>query len=239
MTSVDKPVAEGLAKRVMVVTPHPDDAEFGAAGTAALWIRQGREVVYVVCTNGDKGSSDPKMTSERLAQIRQQEQKEAASVLGVSQVVFLGYPDGFLENTAEFRGELVRQIRQYRPHVVMTADPYRKYLWHRDHRITGRATLDAIFPLARDHLSYPKQIAEGLAPHKVKEVYLWASEEPDTFIDISQTFSLKLAALGCHVSQVGRDFERLKQRVKERASELGQSHGIPLAEAFRRLEIIY
>ncbi len=230
---------DGSGIRVMVVTPHPDDAEFGAAGTVASWVRQGREVLYVVCTGGDKGSSDPDMTSERLSQIRQQEQRKAAKILGVSQVIFLGYPDGGLEDTPAFRGELVRLIRKHRPDVVMTADPYRKYLWHRDHRITGIVTLDAIFPYARDHLSYPEQIAEGLTPHRVKEVYLWGSPEPDTFIDVTETFSLKLAALSCHASQVGQHFETLKQRIEERASKMGQGQGIPLAEAFRRIEIIY
>ena len=236
---MDRSSMEGAEIRVMVVTPHPDDAEIGAGGTIASWVRQGHEVIYVVCTNGDKGSSDPNMTSERLAQIRQQEQREAAKILGVSEVIFLGYPDGVLEDTPAFRGELVRLIRKHHPDVVMTTDPYRRYLWHRDHRITGRVTLDAIFPYARDHLSYPEHIAQGLAPHKVKEIYLWGSDEPDTYIDISETFDIKLAALSCHASQVGQHAEILKQRIKERASTMGQSQGVPLAEAFRRLEISY
>jgi LmbE family N-acetylglucosaminyl deacetylase len=223
----------------MVVTPHPDDAEFGVAGTVVRWLREGREVVYVVCTNGDKGSSDLQMTSERLARIRQQEQDAAAKVLGVNLVIFLGHADGSLEDTPAFRGELVRLIRQHRPQIVVTADPYRRYMWHRDHRITGQVVLDAVFPYARDHLSYPEHIAEGLAPHKVKEVYLWAAEEPDIFIDISETFALKLAALGCHASQVGQDFEHVKKMVEKRASQAGQSCGMALAEAFRRVEIIY
>ncbi|MFC1892650.1 PIG-L deacetylase family protein [Chloroflexota bacterium] len=224
---------------VMVVTPHPDDAEFGAAGTVATWVQQGREVIYIVCTNGDKGSSNPSMTSERLARIRQQEQLEAAKTLGVSQVIFLNRPDGSLEDTPEFRGEIVRQIRKYRPDIVITSDPYRRFPWHRDHRITGIVTQDAVFPYARDRLFYPEQVAEGLAPHKVKEVYLWGSQDADTFIDITETFALKLAALGCHVSQTGQNFENVKQWVEERALQAGQSHGVPLAEAFRRIEISY
>ncbi|MFQ5925179.1 MAG: PIG-L deacetylase family protein [Dehalococcoidia bacterium] len=228
-----------LAIRVMVITPHPDDAEIAAGGTIASWVGEGREVIYVVCTNGDKGSSDPEMTSERLAQIRQREQREAAKTLGVKEVIFLGHPDGTLEDTSSFRGELVRLIRKYRPDVVLTTDPYRRYLWHRDHRITGRVTLDAIFPYARDRLSYPEHIAEGLSPHRVKEIYLWASEEPDTFIDISETFSIKLAALDCHASQVAQHAENLKRWIEERASKIGQDQGLPLAEAFRRVEVIY
>ena len=224
---------------VMVVTPHPDDAEFGTAGTVASWVKQGREVIYVVCTNGDKGSADPDMTSDRLAQIRRQEQQKAANILRVKEVIFLDYPDGELEDTPAFRGELVRLIRKYRPDVVITSDPYRRYLWHRDHRITGTVTLDAIFPYARDHLSYPEHIAEGLAPHRVKEVYLWGAEEPDTYIDITETFDIKMAALNCHASQVGQYMEILGQRVRERAEKMGQKEGFPLAEAFRRIEITY
>ena len=230
---------EGSVTKVMVVSPHPDDAEIGAGGTIASWVKQGREVLYVVCTNGDKGSSDPNMTSETLAQIRQQEQREAAKILGVSKVIFLGYPDGGLEDTPAFRGELVRIIRKHRPDVVLTTDPYRKYLWHRDHRVAGIVTMDAIFPYARDRLSYPEQIAEGLTPHRVREVYFWGSEEPDTFIDVDETFSLKLAALSCHASQVGQHAEILKQRIEDRDSKIGQSQGVPVAEAFRRIEIIY
>lgn len=203
----------------------------------ASWTRQGREVVYVVCTNGDKGSSDPQMTSERLAEIRRREQLDAATVLGVKEVVFLGYPDGGLEDTPAFRGELVRLIRKHRPDVVVTADPYRRYLWHRDHRITGIVTLDAVFPYARDRLSYPEHLAEGLEPHAVKEVYLWASEEPNLFIDITETFETKMAALGCHVSQVGHFMEAVRQRMEERAAKTGEGNGVPLAEAFHRVEM--
>ncbi len=232
MSSTEKPKVYA-----MVVTPHPDDAEFGAAGTVASWVKRGREVVYVVCSNGDKGSSDPDMTSERLAEIRQREQQEAARVLGVREVVFLGYPDGGLEDTPDFRGALVRLIREYRPEVVITADPYRKYLWHRDHRITGRVTLDAVFPYARDHLSYPEHKAEGLEPHLVKEVLLWGSEEPDTFIDVSDTFDVKMAALGCHASQVGQYWDIIEERMKDRAGKMGEDQGLPLAEAFRRVEM--
>ena len=225
--------------RVMVVTPHPDDAEIGAGGTIASWVKQGREVILVVCTNGDKGSTDPDMTSEMLPQIRHQEQMKAAKILGISEVIFLDYPDGFLEDTPEFRGELVRLIRKHRPDVVMTTDPYRRYIWHRDHRITGIATLDAIYPYARDRLCYPEHIAEGLEPHRVKEVYLWGSEELDTYIDVSDTFDIKMSALSCHASQVAPYVKFFGQRIKARAEKVGQSEGVPLAEAFHRIEIIF
>ena len=133
--------------QVMVVTPHPDDAEFGVAGTAARWTREGKDVIYVVCTNGDKGTSDINMKPEELAKIREQEQLAAAKLIGVREVIFLRYPDQSLEDTPEFRKEIVRLIRMYQPETVVTADPYRRYLWHRDHRIASRVTLDAVFTL--------------------------------------------------------------------------------------------
>jgi len=228
------------AATVMVVIPHPDDAEISCGGTVAKWTAEGRRVIYVLCTSGDKGSDDPEMTPERLATIREREQQEAARILGVEQVIFLRHPDGGLKDTPDFRGELVRLIREHRPGVVMTADPHRKYLWHRDHRITSTVTLDAIFPYARDRLYYPELMAEGLLPHKVKEVYLWGSEEPNVFIDIGATFDLKMAALSCHVSQVGpylgKGFEGY---IRERAAKAGESQGLSLAEAFHRIEITY
>jgi LmbE family N-acetylglucosaminyl deacetylase len=230
----------GSKGRVVVFTPHPDDSEFGAAGTIARWVAEGREVFYVICTNGDKGSADPEMTSERLAAIREQEQREAAAILGVKGVVFLRYPDGGLEDTPEFRGRVVRCIREFRPETVLTSNPYRKYIWHRDHRITGKVVLDAVFPYARDRLSYPEHQAEGLKPHKVKEVYLWASEDADTFIDISQTFDKKIAALRCHRSQISEQFPKtMEQRMRERAAALGKEKGIALAEAFHKVVIPY
>ena len=131
---------------ILIITAHPDDAEFGVAGTVARWTREGKQVVYVVCTNGDKGTSDRSLKPEQLAEIRKKEQEAAAKVLGVSEVRFLGYPDQELEDTSEFRKELVRMIRIYRPKIVVTSDPYRRYLWHRDHRIAGQVTLDAVFP---------------------------------------------------------------------------------------------
>jgi LmbE family N-acetylglucosaminyl deacetylase len=223
---------------MMVVTPHPDDAEFGVAGTVARWTREGKNVVYVVCTNGDKGTSDINMKSEEIARIREQEQLAAANLLGVSEVIFLRHPDQGLEDTPEFRKELVRLIRQYRPEVVVTASPYRRYYWHRDHRITGQVTLDAVFPFARDHLSYPDLLEEGVLPHKVKEVWLWAEDDANYRSDITETFDLKMAALGCHKSQVGDNMAQdIKQWLRERAELMAAGEDFKLAEAFYRVEI--
>ncbi len=224
--------------QVMVVTPHPDDAEYGVAGTVARWAREGKETLYVVCTNGDKGTSDTNMKPEELAKVRQQEQLAAAKLLGVRDVIFLGLPDQGLEDTPEFRKEIVRLIRMYQPEIVVTADPYRRYIWHRDHRITGRVTLDAVFPYARDHLSYPDLLEEGLQPHKVKEVLLWASEDPNYRSDITDTFDTKVAALRCHKSQIGRiPSPELEKWLRQRHEEMADGEDFQLAEAFHREEI--
>jgi len=224
----------------LVVTPHPDDAEFGVAGTVVHWTREGKKVVYVVCTNGDKGTSDINMKPQELAIIREQEQLNAANLLGVSEVIFLRHPDQSLEDTPEFRKELVRLIRKYRPEIVVTADPYRRYIWHRDHRITGQVTLDAIFPYARDYLSYPDLLEEGLQPHKVKEVWLWATEAPDHRTNVTDTFDIKMAALGCHKSQVGDSpSPEMKEWVRERAKTMAEGEDYELAEAFHRVQILW
>ncbi len=222
---------------VLVIAAHPDDAEFGAAGTVAKWVREGRRAAYLVCTSGEKGTTDLSLTPEQLIEIREEEQRAAARLLGVEEVRFLRRPDQGLEDTAEFRKLIVRMIRTFRPQIVMTSDPYRRYIWHRDHRIIGQVVLDAVFPYARDHLAYPDLIAEGLPPHKVRELYFWAAEEINHRSDITQTFDLKIAALHCHQSQM-REFTRgdpaewLRQRCREMAA--GESFG--LAEGFHRVE---
>ena len=159
--------------------------------------------------------------------------------MGVREVVFLRHPDQGLEDTPEFRKELVRFIRIYRPETVVTADPYRRYIWHRDHRITGQVTLDAVFPYARDRLSYPDLIEEGLRPHKVNEILLWASEDINFRSDITETFHLKLAALRCHKSQVGHLAPaELEERLRQRCTEMAHGENFQLAEAFHRVEIV-
>lgn len=225
---------------VLVVTPHPDDAEYGVAGTVARWTNEGRTVVYVVCTNGDKGTSDREVKSESLIKIREKEQIAAANLLGVKEVIFLGYPDQGLEETPRFRKDIVKQIRRFRPETVVTADPYRRYIWHRDHRITGRVTLDAVFPYARDHLSYPDLLEEGLEPHKVKEILLWASENINHRLDITDTFPLKLNALREHKSQVGHiPRQELEGYLRGRAIQLSEGESFQLAEGFHREEVTW
>lgn len=222
---------------ILVIAAHPDDAEFGAAGTVAKWIREGRQAAYLICTSGEKGTTDPTLTPEMLSGIREEEQRAAARTLSVQSVTFLREPDQGLEDTPGFRKLVVRMIRTFRPAIVMTSDPYRRYIWHRDHRIIGQVVLDAVFPFARDRLAYPDLLAEDLMPHKVRELYFWGTEDINFRSDITQTFDLKIAALRCHASQV-REFNRgdpvewLRQRCREMAA--GESFG--LAEAFHRVE---
>jgi LmbE family N-acetylglucosaminyl deacetylase len=225
------------SRPVLVVTPHPDDAESGAGGTITRWCAEGRGVVLVVCTNGDKGTGDRSVAPEELAQTREREQLKAAEVLGVSQVVFLRFPDQGLEDGPDLREKIVRQIRVHRPHTVVTVDPNRRYIRHRDHVVAGRVTLDAVFPYARDHLAYPEHLREGLEPHKVREVYLWGSEEPDTYLDVTDTFRTKMDALYCHVSQVGSPHEDREKRARARYAQAGKKIGVPLAEAFKRIRV--
>jgi len=224
--------------QVMIVTPHPDDAEFGAAGTVARWTGEGVDVVYVVCTNGDKGTSNTNLTPEELTPIREEEQLAAAKLLGVKEVVFLHHPDQGLEDTPEFRKEIVRLIRIYKPETVVTADPYRRYVWHRDHRITGQVTLDAVFPYARDHYSYPDLIQEGLEPHKVRDMLFWATEDVNYRSDITKTFDRKLRALRCHRTQVGQiPPGDLEERLRGRCRMMAEGEEFELAEGFHRAEI--
>jgi LmbE family N-acetylglucosaminyl deacetylase len=223
---------------VLVIGPHADDPEFGIAGTVAKWTRQGKKVAYVICTNGDKGTSDLKMDPKELIKLREEEQRNAAGVLGVSEVVFLGYPDQSLEDTSEFRKEIVRQIRIFRPDIVGTTDPYRKYLWHRDHRICGQVVLDAVYPFARDFLAYPDLFAEGYKPHKVKEVWTWGTDDPNYWTDITETFDTKVEALRCHKSQVGgRDSDGFSEWIKQRATSVAKGRGFKYGEEFHRTEV--
>ncbi len=224
---------------LMVISPHPDDCEFGVAGTVARLTKEGRQVVYVICTNGNKGTSDRSLTPEKLARIREKEQRAAARTLGVKKTVFLGYPDQGLEDCHEFRRDLVREIRRYRPFAVATSDPYRKYMWHRDHRITGIVAADAVFPYARDHLAYPELLEEGLEPHKVREMWFWGTEDPNLRQDITDTFETKLAALACHKSQVGDVPPEMRERMKDFARMNAKGEKFEFAEAFHRVEMRY
>jgi LmbE family N-acetylglucosaminyl deacetylase len=162
----------------------------------------------------------------------------AARLLGVAAVDFLGMPDQGLEDTPAFRERIVRVIRQYRPHTVVTSDPYRRYVWHRDHRIAGQVVLDAVFPYARDHLAYPDMLAEGLEPHKVQELLFWAAEDVNYRSDITATFALKLAALRCHASQVRElGVSNLEDWLRQRCRTMAEGEPFELAESFHRVKL--
>jgi LmbE family N-acetylglucosaminyl deacetylase len=229
---------EETPQRVLVVTPHPDDAEIWCGGTIARWIKGGAEVHYVLCTDGGKGIDKPGITSKELSSTREKEQLAAAKILGVKNVVMLHHPDGELEDTGDFRKELVRQIRLVRPDVVLTTEPYRMNLsWHRDHRITGQVTIDAVFPYARDHLHFMDLWEkEGLEPHKTGTVLFWGTERPDTFIDIAEAMEQKIESVKAHRSQMAdRSEAEIVGFITQRAEEAGAPNGCQYAEAFRKV----
>lgn len=220
-------------EKMMIIFAHPDDAEGNCGGTTAAWTREGRIIHYLVLTNGDKGSEDPSMTSAILSRIREEEQKAAAKILGVSGVTFLRVPDGELEVSMSLRREVTRLIRAYQPAIVFTHDPWKAYQFHPDHRAAGYLTLDAVIA-ARDHLYYPQQLAQGLSPCRVKEVFLFGTDFPDFWVDISETIEVKLQAVRCHESQ-SLTAPEVQERIRNRASEVGKAKGYIFGEAFKKI----
>src|SRR5215510_2033545 len=198
-------------ERVMSIHAHPDDQEFTVGGTLAKWARAGSEIVTVCITSGNAGSNEstpPDMTREKLVPIREDEQRQACRVLGISEVVFLGYEDGVLQPSIALRRDLTRLIRRHRPDAVVCGDPTVRfygttYLNHPDHRVAADVALDAVFPSAETRLIFPELLDEGLEPHHVKAVYIHGSTRPDTFIDIAAYLDVKVAALREHKSQMG------------------------------------
>ena len=219
----------------MVIVAHPDDAEFLCAGTVAKWCDQGWTVYYVLVTSGDKGTHDSSLSQQALAALREQEQRDACRVLGVQEVIFLGYPDGFLQPDTELRGQIVRVLRRYRPDVVVTWDGFRPGFNHSDHRAVGIAVRDAVYPAVRDHLYYPQDQADGLEAHQVNEMLLAGSEDPDYRVDISAYLEKKLEALFCHRSQLGgRSPDDIRRMWGER---MKNTRGRGLVESFKRVQI--
>jgi LmbE family N-acetylglucosaminyl deacetylase len=231
-----------IPKKVLVVGAHADDIDFAAGGTVAAWARAGAQVEYVIITDGGKGTKVHDVSKESIAELRQHEQQEAARVLGAGHVHFLGYEDSNLEITTGLKKDLVRLIRQVRPDTVVTLDPTMIYssqlgmINHSDHRAAGQATLDAVYPLARDHLTYPDLFEEGLKPHKAAHVLLVNFEKQNCFVDISDTYELKLQALAKHMSQFP-DMAQIRRIVHRQAAALGKHCGYKLAEGFVRIDI--
>lgn len=223
----------------MFIYAHPDDIEFGVAGTAAVWAAAGCTVTYVLLTDGNVGSHEEGMSAAELARIRRAEQTAAAAVVG-AQCEFLGHHDGLLEPTLELRKELVRLIRQYKPNVVVCGDPTvyfpsDTYINHPDHRAAAQVALDAVFPAAEMTLLYPDLAAEGLAGHKVNHVYVHWGQEPNVYIDISATIELKIQALREHKSQLG-EWDPAEQ-LRSWSAETGARVGFKYAESFRRITL--
>lgn len=225
-------------KRFLVISAHPDDADFGFSGSAAALAKNGDEIFYCVVTDGSKGAHKVGLGAAALKNLRRKEQKTAAGVVGVKKVIFLNETDGEVENTKEFRKKIVKIIRIIRPDIVVSSDPANKsfssfYGGHRDHRETAEAVFDAIYPAAGSKYFFP-ELYPKFKPHQISEAWFWNPEKPNKFIDISKTIGLKLKALKAHKSQF-KDIKSLEKGVIGRARLNGKKNGTRYAEAFRRL----
>lgn len=222
--------------RVLVVFSHPDDAEFAAAPAIAALAAGGARIDYVVTTDGGKGTDDAALRPDELAATRVAEQRAAADVLGVTEICHLGYPDGYLEPTLDLRRDITREIRRFRPDVVIAQHPLRRleaspFMNHPDHIATGEATLAAVYPAARDRHNFPELVAAGFEPWTVRQVLVTGAERPNLWIDVSATFDIGLDALRCHASQLD-DLDEVEARLRERVATAGQPVGLPMAQAF-------
>jgi LmbE family N-acetylglucosaminyl deacetylase len=229
-------------KRALTIGAHPDDAEFGSGGTLAHWAHGGCEVSMLVVTDGSKGSWDPAIAPDQLARSRMEEQEKAAAVLGVEgELVHLGYVDGELEYSMELRRQICMWIRRLRPEIVLSHDPWRRYMLHPDHRATGWGAIDGVVA-ARDHLFFPEL---GLEKHRPEAILLWGADEPDYWEDISSTFDQKIEALLCHSSQAETSMSKADTdedgrtqflaRMRDWAQTQGEAAGLDLAESFKLL----
>jgi LmbE family N-acetylglucosaminyl deacetylase len=230
-----------VPQKAMVIAAHPDDIEFTSAGTVARWVQDGAEVIYILCTSGDVGIAEPDMTKKRAAEIREAEQWAAAEMVGVKEVVFLREPDGMLENTIALRKRLVREIRRFKPEVVITGDPTilwagPTYINHPDHRAAAGATIDAIFPAAGQPNLFEELAEEGLTAHKVRKVYVLSWDKSDIYVNITGTVDLKIEALKKHASQM-KDWDP-GPMLREWSSELAQGKEMQYAESYRVITLV-
>ena len=232
MSDTEAPVE---ARRALVVMAHPDDIEFTCGGTVAQLSDDGWEVTFCLVTSGDKGTKDPILGPADLGALREAEQEAAATELGVTRCIFLRVPDGHVEDGSEFRGQLVRVLREVSPELLITWDGYRGFN-HRDHRTVGIAALDAVFPLARNANSYAEQVASGIEPVRVNTVLLAGSNEPNYFVDVSDQLDRRIDALLRHASQVqAANREEMAKRMRNRAQLAVRAGRVPWSEGFRRL----
>lgn len=227
--------------RGMVVVAHADDAEFGCSGTVAKLCAEGWDMVYVMCTDGSKGSSDREMTQKELAKIRHKEQVNAGKELGLKDVVFLDYEDSMLQPTLELRKDIAREIRRYKPDVLICQYPMRTLdgFWgvgHPDHMAAGEAALQAVFPTARDHMTFPDLLENGFEPHKVAEVWIMGHPEPDHYVDVTDHMDTSVKSLMQHASQVeGWDEARALEVLSRWRRERAIGKGMEFAEAFKKI----
>jgi LmbE family N-acetylglucosaminyl deacetylase len=227
--------------RFMVVAAHPDDADFGPAATAASWIDAGSVGRLVCCTSGDAGGDDWRLDPIELAAVREAEQLEAARIVGYEGVAYLHQPDGALANDLALREQLVREIRTFRPDAVLCVDPETLFYGdggvnHTDHRASGMAAVDAVYPAARNGMTFPWLARDGLEAHVVRRLYLFWSNHPTAHVDVTGTIERKLGALRAHASQI-REPERMEPRIRDWAREEGEAIGVAAAEAFRVIVI--
>jgi LmbE family N-acetylglucosaminyl deacetylase len=224
-----------VPESALAIAAHPDDLEFGFAGTAARWAKLGTRICYVICTSGDVGIAEPGMTRAKATEIREAEARAAADVLGVKEVVFLREPDGLLEATLQLRKKLVREIRRFKPEVVISSDPTQlfeeNYINHPDHRAAGIAAIDAVFPAAGQPNLFEELEEEGLKAHKIRKLYVSGFRQSETTIDITDTMDLKIAALGKHVSQM-KDWDFGKM-LREWGSRIAAGKEMEYGEGFR------
>ena len=223
-------------QRYLWVVAHPDDAEFSSAGTIHRLASEGKEVIIVQVTSGDRGTDNPDWTPETLGAAREQEEMEAAKRLGVKHVEFLREGDGHVMPTVAFREKIVRMIRAWKPDVLVTHDPFRPYALHPDHRGVGITAHDCVYPLARDPLYFPEHAEAGIEPHKTAEIWYFGAEVPDLVIDITDHFDAKIDALKAHQTQVG-EADGLAYRLRERAQELAKDEPFELGEAFKTVQM--
>ncbi len=219
------------SQRVLLVLAHPDDSEYFCGATLAKWARAGKEIRYLLLTSGEKGIDDPTMTPEKIGAIRQAEQREAAQVIGAKGVAFLKYCDGELVNTSEVRREIVREIRRFRPPIIVTSDPTtyftgNTYPNHADHRAAGAATLEAVWPSAGSRMYFPGLLEEGFGPYSPQQVWLALTNQPNTSVNVTDTIDLKIAALLKHKSQINESPEELMKRIRGRRR-------LPIAQGYR------
>ena len=226
-------------KKFLIFSAHPDDVDFACVGTVAKLVRQGNEVAYCIITNGEKGVHKVKQTKRAMIAMREREQRAAAAVVGVTEVVFLRHIDGDLENTKNVRRDITRVIRQTKPDIILAYDPGNQCFdrfgrFHRDHRVAAEAVFDAVYPAVGSDGFFPELAQEGISPHQIQEMWFYGTDKPNLFFDISDTIALKIKALSRHESQI-KNIEELPKRIRLRAREAGKEKKMRCAESFRRL----